>query len=263
MYMDRKRTMNARNTVVMIHGMFGRPVMWHPFIPPFRRKGYDVLTPALPFHDGPADNQPAVLGSIGIGDCAETLRAYLQTLPEPPLLIGHSFGGLLAQMMAAKGLARAIVLLAPVPPLGIATGSPIALLRFKSIFLTPSFWKKPVRPTFTEASRSIFSGESSLQRQRLYNGMMYESGRVFYEVSLGSLLGNRARFVDTTAVDCPVLIVAGGSDPIAGPSVCRRIAYRYRRTATYVEFPGVHHLMLQSAHATDIIRVIMAWTDMK
>ena len=108
-------TKAKRPPLVMIHGAFVGPWSFDKFRMPFEAAGYDVHIPTLRYHDR-GMNPPSELGSVSLVDYAKDLAKVINGLDEPPILLGHSLGGLLAQMLAAKGKARALVLLAPCPP---------------------------------------------------------------------------------------------------------------------------------------------------
>lgn len=95
-------------TIIFIHGMFQNPVSWEPWINFFSERGYNCLAPAWPFHHGvPADlrqSPPEGLGDLGLPDVLAAMEQCLLPLGEKPIVIGHSVGGLVTQLLAAKGL---------------------------------------------------------------------------------------------------------------------------------------------------------------
>src|SRR5262245_31960557 len=103
-------------TLVMIHGMWATAHVWRHWRAFFEARGWHVLTPALRHHDVPPLEPPAALGTTSLLDYAADLEAYVGRLPAKPVIIGHSMGGLLAQILAARKLCVAAVLLCPAPP---------------------------------------------------------------------------------------------------------------------------------------------------
>lgn len=104
---------DSRPPVLVIHGAFGRPALLKPWIDFFGQAGFDCVAPTLPGRD-PSDD--AVLRGTGIGELFDTVLQVYDGLATPPVVIGHSMGGLLAQKLAAARDPRAMVLLASVPP---------------------------------------------------------------------------------------------------------------------------------------------------
>lgn len=101
-------------TIVMIHGMWGGGWYWEKFKHYFEEKGYRCHTPTLRYHDmDPKEKPDPGLDTTSLIDYAQDLQKYIQNLDERPLLIGHSMGGLLAQILGTRGLANSLVLLTP------------------------------------------------------------------------------------------------------------------------------------------------------
>src|SRR5690242_15962552 len=102
-------------SIVMLHGAFCAAWAFDEFRLPFEESGYEVRTPSLRFHECGAE-PPFALGTTSLTDYAEDIAKVVDACAEPPILIGHSLGGLLAQMVAAQRTIRGAVLLAPCAP---------------------------------------------------------------------------------------------------------------------------------------------------
>ncbi len=121
------------NTVVMIHGMWGSGAYWGNFRGWFESRGYRVVTPTLRHHGGRfEDPPPPGLGTTSLLDYTADLEQEIRALGDEPILIGHSMGGLLAQILASRGLGKALVLLAPASPRGIVALTPSVIRSFWS-----------------------------------------------------------------------------------------------------------------------------------
>ena len=103
----------ARPPVLFIHGAFSNAGHFDAWVDRFSRAGFDCHVPSLPGH-GPSDDR--VLARVTMADYLAALERNVGTLSEPPILVGHSMGGLLAQQLAAKGRCRALVCVASAPP---------------------------------------------------------------------------------------------------------------------------------------------------
>src|ERR1700709_649676 len=99
-----------KKTIVFIHGMFQNPKSWDKWIAYFNEKGYDCIAPAWPLHEGvPADlrnNPSAGLGDLHLQTIIDEMERVVSSLREKPILIGHSVGGLIVQLLVQKGLAE-------------------------------------------------------------------------------------------------------------------------------------------------------------
>ena len=112
-------------TIVMIHGMWGTGSHWENFKGFFEGKGYQCVVPTLRFHDMHPNAVPDPrLGTTSLLDYEADLEELIRGLYEMPVLMGFSMGGLLAQILGSRGLARALVLLSPAPPYGINALTP-------------------------------------------------------------------------------------------------------------------------------------------
>jgi pimeloyl-ACP methyl ester carboxylesterase len=136
----------------MIHGMCCGGWFWENFKEYFENEGYRCLAPTLRFHDvDPGADPHPQIGTISLLDYAEDLENLIRKQETPPILMGHSMGGLLSQMLGCRGLAKALVLLAPASPSGIIALRPSVIKSFKSGLTRWGFWRKPFRQTFMEA----------------------------------------------------------------------------------------------------------------
>jgi pimeloyl-ACP methyl ester carboxylesterase len=227
-------------TLFLIHGMWGGAWCWRHFRQHFEAAGFRCVAPTLPYHDADPRAAPDPrLGQIGLQDYAGALAAQIEAMDEPPVLVGHSMGGLLAQMLAARGLARALVLLAPAAPAGILAVSPSVALAFWSIQTTWGFWHKPVRQTFAEASHSLLHLLPEPERRPVYDRFVHESGRAVFEVGYWMFDATQATRVDASRVTCPVLVIAGTEDRMVPAWAVRQVARKYAAVSTYREFE--HH----------------------
>jgi len=101
-------------SIVMIHGMWGGSWCWDNYRSFFEKRGFRCHTPVLRHHDvRPQDQPPEALGRVSLKDYADDLEAYIRDMDDAPIIIGHSMGGLLAQMLGARGLGKGLALLTP------------------------------------------------------------------------------------------------------------------------------------------------------
>jgi len=116
--------MSRNKTFMMLPGAFCGAWSFINFRGHFEAADLDVLTPELRYYDQ-APGQPAGVRLVrtGLTDFVAYLSSSIKALGQPPILLGHSMGGLLAQLLAAKGLAEAVILLAPAPPWGLLPSS--------------------------------------------------------------------------------------------------------------------------------------------
>jgi pimeloyl-ACP methyl ester carboxylesterase len=158
--------------------------------------------------------------------------------------MGHSMGGLLALMLGSRGLARALVLLTPAPPRGIMALTPSSIRGFWSCLTTWGFWRKPCRQTYGEAVNSTMNLLPPEEQKETYDKLVFESGQAASEIGFWFLDRHRASEVDASRITCPVLVIGSAQDRMLPVSIVRKIAAKYRGTATYREYADHAHKVL-------------------
>lgn len=250
------------NTVFMIHGMWGGPFYWEPFRGVLEDRGWHCIAATLPFHDVDPQSPPDPrLGRASLLDYVAALEREIDALPEPPVLIGHSMGGLLAQILCARGKARAAVLLAPASPAGILALTPSVVRSFLPVMLRWGFWRKPMRVPFATAVYSMLHRLPADEQRATYARFVHESGRAAAEIGLWPLDQRRASWVDVGATTCPLLVIAGGADRITPARVVRKVARRYGPNANYKEFPELAHWLMAEPGWEQVAGHVVDWLD--
>jgi pimeloyl-ACP methyl ester carboxylesterase len=228
--------------VLMIHGAFCGPWSLDGLKDRFEVAGYEVIAPCLRFHDGgPA---PAALGTTGLADYAADREEEIAALDAPPILVGHSMGGLLAQILAARLPAQALILLAPSAPWGIAPTTLFEIGAVQAMHLNPGYWNKVLEPSRDVALAHSLDKLPKNMRDAVYERFVPESGRATFEIMSWALDMNHASAVDADAITAPLLFLTGSDDRINPPSTVARIAARYGARATVEVLPGMGHWLI-------------------
>lgn len=249
-------------TIVMIHGMWLGRWCWDKFKEFFEKKGYHCLTSTLRFHDmDPKEIPDPHLGTTSLLDYATDLEKEIRKLDETPILMGHSMGGLLAQILASRGLAKALVLLAPAAPYGIITLRLSVIKGFWNSLTKWGFWRKPMRPTFNETAYALMHLMPEEEQKECYEKLVYESGRAAFEIGFWFFDAKGGSKVDESKVTCPVLIIAGNEDRITPVSVIRKIADKYKTVSTYKEFKTHSHWLIGEPGWQEIAEYVSNWLN--
>ena len=148
-----RATKKNKPPVIMIHGGFCGPWAWDDFAARFRNAGYKVETPALRHHDG--GKPPAALATTSLADYAADLEKLIGKMKTPPILVGHSMGGLLAQMLAARCDVAAALLLAPSAPWGVPPSTLFEIGAAQSLMLRVGFWSMILGAQYSISPRPI------------------------------------------------------------------------------------------------------------
>ena len=180
---------------------------------------------------------PGALGVTSLLDYVADLEAELRGLPEKPVVIGHSMGGLIALLLCARGLARAGVLLTPAAPASVIAIRPSNFVAFARIQMRWGWWRKPHRATLREALSHTFNTTDPREGRERHAGFVHDSGRALFEMALPWLDARKATTIDPRLVTVPLLFVAAEKDRLVPPGVVRRASQRFAHVSDYVEYP--------------------------
>lgn len=252
-----------KDTIVMIHGMWCSSWHWSNYKHYFKGKGYTCITPTLRYHDMDPKGRPSPeLGTTGLLDYVQDLETLIQSLDQKPVVMGHSMGGLLAQILGSRGFAKALVLLTPAPPRGINALKPSVIKAFRGPLTTWRFWKNPHRISFESAVYATLNLLSPRDQKAVYERCVYESGRAATEIGFWLLDPKKSSSVDASRVTCPVLIIAGAKDRITPCSVVRKVAKKYKGSM-YKEFENHAHWVIGEPGWENIANYIFEWLAMR
>ena len=247
-------------TIFMTHGMWCGGWIWENYINYFEKLGYRCVAPTLPFHDvDPKNPPPPGLGTATLLDYADFLEKEINKLDQKPILMGHSMGGLLTQILASRGLGKAAVLLTSASPAGIFALKPSVIKSFSEGLTTWAFWRKPFRPSFEKAVYAMLHLMPENERREYYSKMVYESGRASFEIGFWTLDRSGAARVDERKVTIPVLLVAGGEDRVVPAAIVKKIAAKYKKVSTYKEFPNHAHSVLGQPGWEEVAEYCHEW----
>ena len=259
--------MNTSTPVVFIHGLWIHSDAWQPWVDLFRSAGYDATAPGWPGDAATVRQTRANADAVankGIEDITEAYRSVIRQLPTKPIVIGHSFGGLIAQKLLAEGLAVAAVAIDPgqirgVKPLPIAqlrSGFPV-LSKPGNKKRAVSLTKKQFRYGFGNAVTEQESGE--LFERWTIPG----PGKPLFEASAANFKKTSPAGVDTKTSDRgPLLIVAGGNDHTV-PEVVAKAAYKlYAKSGAVTDFqafPDRGHSLVLDHGWKEIADFSLSW----
>ena len=232
-------------TVVMIHGAFAGAWCFDNFADVFRTRGWTCHAPDLRFHGlGPNLDPDPHLAMTSIRDYTEDMATFVGGLDESPILIGHSMGGLVAQQLAAKGLARGLVLLTPGAPWGILPSTSDEMAVAIGLMGAGPFWTKSLQPVFEVAAENSLNKLDSKSQRQVFDKFGPESGRALFELFFWMFDVRCAAAVDTTKVKCPVLVISGSDDKLISAATGRRVGQLYGSNGTFHEARGHGHFLL-------------------
>ncbi len=254
---------SGKPTILMVHGAFGGGWAFENFQSYFEARGYRCVAPDLRHHDAAPDRQVSMeLARTSLKDYRRDLEALIETLDGEIILMGHSMGGLLCQMLAARGHGARMVLLAPSPPAGIIPASSMEMLTSFGVFASGMGWGQNIlAPDRKTAADHALSHMSDAPKKAILDRLTSESGYALFEIMCWMMDPQQASRVDARKVICPVLALAGSHDPINPPDTVRQIARRYGARADYYSFDKVSHWLLDGPNWRKIAEHCADWLE--
>ena len=244
--------------IVMIHGANEGGWCFDKFKSVFQGLGWTCHAPDLVGHGTKTADAAKTLAGVGMADYRAELEAFLTALPPQPVLLGHSMGAVLAQQLAAKNSASALILVAPAPCAGILPPTGAEKKLDRDLMGLGAFWKTVINPDFDLARIYTLNRVPEAQQRSVFDKFGPESGRAFFELFFWMLDQTGATVVDTGAVSCPVLCIAGADDALVSLATARATAAAYPK-ADFWKLDGHGHMLVLEPGAEDIARRIAAW----
>lgn len=245
--------------VVLIHGNWSRGEQLAAARAAFNERGFTAHTPTLRHHELPIHEGASKIASLSLRDYVDDLVAFVGSLETPPLLVGHSMGGLLAQLVAARTRHIGLLAACPAPAAGIA-GSTAANRRMAMPwFLRLRAWAKPVPPpTFDRFRQWVANAQPEDTAREIYDGLVCDSGRAQCEMLVALLRLSKTTYVDAAAVDTPVLVIGGERDLIVPAGVLQQTAAQYQH-ADVVQIPNADHMVFSGTCLPTTMSYIDEW----
>ena len=260
------------NTIVFIHGAWLTSQSWENLVGYFERKGYTCLAPEWPYRDKSAAelraSTPPELAHVGVKELTDHYAAIVKALPEPPILIGHSFGGLIVQQLLDRGFGRAAVTLDSAAPKGVLAVDWDVLRSNSASLLKWMGWERVVTMTFPEFQFSFVNTFPEALQQYCYDRYVVpETGRIFFQAAFAALAPNHALQVNFTNNDrAPLLMIAGEHDHIVPAHVARSNFEQYQHSSAHTdfhEFKGRAHLLIAQEGWEEIAEYVANWLDQR
>jgi alpha-beta hydrolase superfamily lysophospholipase len=258
-----------RTPLMLIHGAWLSARSWENFAEYFRGRGFAVSAPEWPRKEGDVDElreDAERLKGLGLTEILDHYETQIRALDEPPVLVGHSFGGLIVELLLDRGLGRAGVAMSPAPPKGILV-LPFSSLKAAAPALAhPSKWHGVVPLTleeFTYGFVNTFSPEDAAAAYEKY--AVPETGQIFYEAGFANFHLHPPTEVHFKSDDrAPLLIVGAEKDHTVPASLAHKQYEKYEKSKAqtdYIEFPGRPHLMMVAEGWKEIAAEIESWLD--
>lgn len=250
-------------TILFITGAFVSNSCWDEWKIFFEGHGYNTHAPAWLYKDAPAEilrsrHPDSQVASIRLADLISHFENIIKTLPEKPIIIGHSIGGLLAQLFVQKGLAIAAVAIHSVPPQGVFTFKPSFFIAGWGPlgFFTPA--NKTFMMSFKQWQYGFTNGMSEEWQEQAYCLAIPESKLVVRDTITS------AAKVDFIKPHAPLLFISGSTDHTIPASLNYSNYKKYtdpNSVTDYKEFAGRNHFVLGQPGWQEPATYILEWLD--
>lgn len=231
-------------TIVFVHGLFLNNESWKEWESFFKEKGYTTYTPTYPGHEGtPSElrkHAPDSLGYVTFTDVVNKMEAFIDSLPEKPIIVGHSMGGLVAQKLIEKELAEAAIIISSAPPKGVIT-TKFSFAKSNLGLLNPFKGNSvhyPTKKWFHYAFTNTLSREES---DNIFDKFVVPESRNIPRETL-----KKPGKIDFKKPHSPMLFVSGKDDHIIPSSLNKKNFKKYKDSKSLREhkiFEGRDHFI--------------------
>jgi pimeloyl-ACP methyl ester carboxylesterase len=257
----------AATPVVFIHGLWLHATSWEPWQDTFREAGYEPVAPGWPGEPdtvAAARAEPAAVAGKGLDDIVGRYAAVVEALPAKPVLVGHSFGGLIVQRLLGQGLGAAGVAIDAAPIKGVLYLPPSALRVAGIVLRNPLNRNGTTMLTAGQFRYGFGNALGEDESNELYDKYAVPSpAKPLFEAAMANLLIRSPAKVDTGRADRgPLLLIAGGRDHTVPAAVTRATRKLYQKSSAitdYREFPDRGHSLAMDHGWAEVAGASLDW----
>lgn len=231
----------AKSPIVFIHGLWMHSSTWKPWMQFFSEHGYETSNPDWPGDGATVEVSRAnrkEIANHGVTEVADGYAKIIETLPAKPILIGHSFGGLITQILLGRGIAAAGIAIDPAPMKGVWQ-LPLSALRSSFPVLgNPFNLTKSVSLTYNQFRYAFTNAVPEEEAKELFERCAVPSpGRPLFQVAFATLNPFAQTKVNTAnTTRGPLLITSGDKDHTVPPILCTAALKKYKKSPAVTEF---------------------------
>jgi alpha-beta hydrolase superfamily lysophospholipase len=267
--MSVNQTAKDNKTIVLIHGLWMTSLSWEHWVERYTAKGYRVMARSWPGLEGSIEElrrDPSPIATLGITEVVDHYQSIIRGLDAPPIIIGHSFGGLITQILLDRGMGSAGVAIASAPVKGILL-LPFSTLKVSFPVLSNpanNHRAEPLTPEqFHYAFTNTLSEDASLVVFERY--AVPGPDHMLFQAAFANFNPHAASAVDFhNNTRAPLLLISGGKDHISPPSVVNANYNLYKKSQAvteYKEYPERSHYTLGQDGWEEVADYALTWAE--
>jgi non-heme chloroperoxidase len=255
----------AKGTILFIHGLWIHSSSWHSWMDFFSQQGYACLNPGWP---GDSETvaacraNPQAIANRGVSEVAQNYAKIIEGLPAPPIVIGHSFGGLLTQIILGQGIAAAGIAIDPAPIKGVWQLPFSALKASFPVLGNPFNLKKAISLSFEQFKYGFANAVPEEESRELFERWTIPApARPLFQAATATFAGSETKVNTSNSTRGPLLITGGEKDHIAPPILGRASQKKYNSSVItdFKLFEGRGHSLVVDHGWKDLVEYSLEW----
>lgn len=248
--------------VVLVHGMWSTGETLIELRQAFESEGHQVHAPSLPFHmplNEHTEETRRRLAKTSIREYVSFIISYIDKLDATPILVGHSMGGLIAQLVAAERELEKLILISSASPAGINSWAWSVVRTFGHNLFKFPLWKKTTDINLSNIRYGIANSQPSHIQEDLAQKVTLESGLASTEIGMWFFFKSPPSKVNFKKIRCPTLVISGLEDKITPPHLQRKIHQRFKSQASIRLLEDVCHWTIGGTYLPRVRAHIFSW----
>lgn len=256
-----------KRTIVFIHGLWVHSSSWQPWMDFFNQHGYETINPGWPGDAATVEGcraNPQAIANRGVVEIADSYAKIIASLAEPPIVIGHSFGGLIAQILLSRDIAAAGIAIDPAPMKGVWQLPFSALRASFPVLGNPFNFKKAKSLTFDQFRYGFANAIPEKEAQELYDRWFIPAPcRPLFQAATASFFGSETKVNTANTTRGPLLITGGEKDHIAPPILGKASVKKYNSSVIteFKLFEGRGHSLIVDHGWKDVAEYGLSWLN--
>jgi non-heme chloroperoxidase len=262
---------SSKTPVVFVHGLFLHGDSWNKWLEFFRDNGYEAVAASWPGDSETTEatrKNAAALAGYGVTEISDHVAGQLKTFEKTPALIGHSFGGLIAQNLLGRNLAAAAIAIDPAPMKGVIEIPLSTLKAFFPILGNPLNYQRAVSLTERQFRFAFTNAVSESEAMELYaTYAMPAPARLLFQGATATINpGSETKVNVANGTRGPLLLISGAEDNVVPPVLVTSALKKYQASTAvteFKEFTGRGHSLIIDSGWQELAEYCLAWLQSK